>query len=215
MQIGPVEAIEPTNTPTNTPRPQATTTTLRAIQLHPMTCVFSAMLTASKHTPRSPVNLSAWVTDDTPASAPALANKESLPPDTLNSSKHATTLAEASIDTHTTANLINVAAAQLQPTQQQRKHANRVRNGGVAGAGTAHGKRHVDAPKARQHQPSPSPNARGAHPTCCSRNSAQALPHAPVSTQTQQKNHPDPQGAQAVGACSPTVATAAGRHRGS
>ena len=121
------------------------------------------MLTASKHTPRSPVNLSAWVTDDTPASAPALANKESLPPDTLNSSKHATTLAEASIDTHTTANLINVAAAQLQPTQQQRKHANRVRNGGVAGAGTAHGKRHVDAPKARQHQPSPSPDARGAH----------------------------------------------------
>ena len=133
MHIGPVEATEPTNTPTNTPGPQATTTTLHAAQLHPMASLLSALLSASKHTPRSPANLLAWVTHATPASALALADKKSLPPDTLNSSKHATTLTRVSTEAHATAGFINVAAAQVQPTQQQRKYANRVRNGGIAG----------------------------------------------------------------------------------
>ena len=192
MYAGPVEATEPTNTPTNTPGPQATTATLHAAQLHPMASLLSALLSASKHTPRSPANLLAWVTHATPASALALADKESLPPDTLNSSKHATTLTRVSTEAHATAGFINVAAAQVQPTQQQRKYANRVRNGGAAGAGAAHGTHHVDAPRAHQHQPSPSSDAHTSHPTCRSQVSAQALPHTPASTQTQPEKRTSP-----------------------
>jgi len=122
----------------------------------------------------------------------ALNNKESLPPDTANTEKHVTTLTRASLGTHTTAALVGAAVAHLQPTQQQRKHANWVRNGLTAGLGAADGTHRVDRPRAHQHQPSPSPDARGTCPTCRSHNNARALPHAPVTTQTQQKKHPSP-----------------------
>ena len=117
----------------------------------------------------------------------APANQKSQPPDTANTEKDVTALVTASPYAPKTAALVVVAVAHLQPTQQQRKHANRVRNGLTAGLGGAHGTHHVDGPRARQHQPSPSPDARGAHPTCRSQVSAQTLPHAPATTQTQQK----------------------------
>ena len=182
-----MEATEPSNTPTNTPRPQATTTALRAAQPHPMASLLTALPAASKHTPRSPVNLSVRAGHDTPASLTAPTNQKSRPPDTENTEKDVTALVRASPYAPKTAALVVVAAAHLQPTQQQRKHANRVRNGLTAGLGGAHGTHHVDGPRARQHQPSPSPDARGAHPTCRSQVSAQTLPHAPATMQTQQK----------------------------
>ena len=185
--MGPGEATEPTNTPTNTSRPQATTTTLRTAQLHPMTSLSTALPATSKHTPRSPVNLSVRAGHDTPASLTAPINQKSLATDTANTEKDVTALVTASPYAPKTAALVVVAAAHLQPTQQQRKHANRVRNGLTAGLGGAHGTHHVDRPRARQHQPSPSPDARGTHPTCRSQVSAQTLPHAPATTQTQQK----------------------------
>ena len=157
-----------------------------------MASLLTALPAASKHTPRSPVNLSVRAGHDTPASLTAPTNQKSRPPDTANTEKDVTALVRASPYAPKTAAPVVVAAAHLQPTQQQRKHANRVRNGLTAGLGGAHGTHHVDGPRARQHQPSPSPDAHGAHPTCCSRNSTQALPHAPVSTQTQQKNRPYP-----------------------
>ena len=180
-------ATEPTNTRTNTPRPQATTTALRAAQPHPMASLLTALPAASKHTPRSPVNLSVRAGHDTPASLTAPTNQKSRPPDTANTEKHGTALVRVSPYTPKTATTVVGAAAHLQPTQQQRKHANRVRNGLAAGLGGAHGTHHVDGPRARQHQPSPSPDARGTHPTCRSQVSAQTLPHAPATTQTQQK----------------------------
>ena len=182
----------PTNTPTNTSCPQATTTALRAAQPHPMASLLTALPAASKHTPRIPVNLSVRAGHGTPATLTAPANQKSRPPDTANTEKHVTTLSRASLGTHTTAALVGAAVAHLQPTQQQRKHANWVRNGLTAGLGAADGTHRVDRPRAHQHQPSPSPDARGARPTCRSRNSAQTLPHAPTTTQTQQKKHPSP-----------------------
>ena len=106
--------------------------------------------------------------------------------------KDVTALVTASPYTPKTAALVVVAAAHLQPTQQQRKHANRVRNGLTAGLGGAHGTHHVDGPRARQQQPSPSPDAHRSRPTCRSQISAQHLPHAPVSRQMQRKKHPSP-----------------------
>ena len=182
-----MEATEPRNTPTNTPHPQATTTALRAAQPHRMAGLLTTLPAASKHTPRSPVNLSARAGHDTPASQTAPTNQKSRPPDTANTEKDVTALVTASPYAPKTAALVVVAVAHLQPTQQQRKHANRVRNGLTAGLGGAHGTHHVDGPRVRQHQPSPSPDACGAHPTCRSQVSAQTLPHAPATTQTQQK----------------------------
>ena len=157
-----------------------------------MASLLTALPAASKHTPRSPVNLSVRAGHDTPATLTAPTNQKSRPSDTANTEKHSTALVTASPYTPKTAALVVVAAAHLQPTQQQRKHANRVRNGLAAGLGGAHGTHHVDGPRARQHQPSPSPDARGTCPTCRSRNNARALPHAPATTQTQQKKHPSP-----------------------
>ena len=152
-----MEATEPRNTPTHTPRPQATTTTLRAAQLHPMASLSTALPATSKHTPRSPVNLSVRARHDTPASLTAPTNQKSRPPDTANTEKDVTALVRASPYTPKTDAIVVGAAAHLQPTQQQRKHANRVRNGLTAGLGGAHSRHHVDRPRARRHQPSPSP----------------------------------------------------------
>ena len=157
-----------------------------------MASLLTALPAASKHTPRIPVNLSVRAGHGTPATLTAPANQKSRPPDTANTEKHVTTLSRASLGTHTTAALVGAAVAHLQPTQQQRKHANRVRNGLTAGLGAADGTHRVDRPRDHQHQPSPSPDARGTCPTCRSRNNARALPHAPATTQTQQKKHPSP-----------------------
>ena len=124
-----MEATEPANTPTSTSRPQATTTALRAAQPHPMASLLTALPAASKHTPRSPVNLSVRAGDDTPASLTTPTNQKSRPSDTANTEKHATALVRASPYTPKTDAIVVGAAAHLQPTQQQRKHANRVRNG--------------------------------------------------------------------------------------
>ena len=187
-----MEATEPTNTPTNTSRPQATTTAPRAAQPHPMARLLTALPAASKHTPRIPVNLSVRAGHDTPASLTAPANQKSRPPDTANTEKDVTALVRASPYAPKTAALVGAAVTHLQPTQQQHKHANWVRNGLTAGLGAADGTHRVDRPRAHQHQPSPSPDARGTCPTCRSQTNARALPHAPVTTQTQQKKHPSP-----------------------
>ena len=101
-------------------------------------------------------------------------------------------LAEASPYTNKTATLVVVVVAHLQPTQQQRKYANRVRNGLTAGLGVARATHHVDAPRAHQHQPSPSSDAHTSHPTCRSQTRGNMPPHTPASTQTQPEKRTSP-----------------------
>ena len=81
-----------------------------------MASLLTALPAASKHTPRSPVNLSARVGDDTPASLMALADHKSLAMETSHTQNHITTLATASSYTPKTAALVVVVAAHLQPT---------------------------------------------------------------------------------------------------